>query len=130
LSARAAVVSGGVAKIQFTVWLNPDTAPSAAPPLARWGRAEYYKIECEALAKTACKVEGRSSSPDTRLDSPEDAVISVALVKTPERDVVGHCSPASTRGRADHPFRRGFGGLADNLVAVHNQQLGGSARSS
>jgi hypothetical protein len=97
--ARAVVVSGDVAKIQFTVRLNSDTAPSAAPPLARWGRAEYYKIEREALAETARKVEGRSSSPDTRLDSPEDTVIGVALAKTPEpHDVVGHCQPASTAG--------------------------------
>jgi hypothetical protein len=79
--ARVVVVSGRVAQIQFTVRLNPDTS-STAKPLTGWGHPEYAKIERDALDGTASKLDATSESPDSRHYSPEDTVVSVALVKT------------------------------------------------
>jgi hypothetical protein len=79
--ARVVVVSGRVAQIQFTVRLNPGTS-SAAKPLTGWGHPEYAKIERDALDGTASKLAATSESPNSRLYSPEDTVVSVALVKT------------------------------------------------
>ena len=44
---------------------------------------EYAKIERDALDGTASKIGATSESASGRLYSPEDTVVSIALVKTP-----------------------------------------------
>jgi hypothetical protein len=79
--ARVVVVSGRVAQIQFTVRLNPEPA-AAEESLAAWGRAEYSKIERDARDGAVSKSGLTAESNSTRVYSPEDTIISVALVKT------------------------------------------------
>jgi hypothetical protein len=79
--ARVVVVSGRVAQMQFTVRLNPEPAAAEAS-LAAWGRAEYAKIERDSRDGAVSKPRTTAGSAGTRGYSPEDTIISVALVKT------------------------------------------------
>ena len=79
--ARVVVVSGRVAQIQFTVRLNPEPA-AAEESLATWGRAEYSKIERDARDGAVSKPRLTAEPNGTRVYSPEDTIISVALVRT------------------------------------------------
>ena len=95
--ARVVVVSGRVAQIQFTVRLNPVT-PTAPKPLTSWGRPEYAKIERDALDGTASTIGATPESASGRLHSPQDTVVSIALVKTPSS---APARPVSTQSH--HP---------------------------
>ena len=81
------VVTTGHAVIQLTVRLavNPATTPQHHP-IERWGPAEMSRIERRALALAAGKIatSGTGSVADLGLDAPEDTVISVSLITTPE----------------------------------------------
>jgi hypothetical protein len=84
---RTVVTAGHAAVIQLTVRLavNPATTPRNHP-IERWGPAEMSKIERRALALAASKMaaRGAGSVADLGLDAPEDTVISVSLITTPD----------------------------------------------
>jgi hypothetical protein len=95
--ARVVVVSGRVAQIQFTVRLNPEPA-AAEESLAAWGRAEYSKIERDARDGAVSKPAVTAESTATRVYSPEDTIISVALVKTQSPTSSAHVMSVSSSG--------------------------------
>lgn len=84
---RTVVTAGRAAVIQLTVRLavNPATTPPDHP-IERWGPAEMSRIERRALALAASKMadRGTGSVADLGLDAPEDTVISVSLITTPD----------------------------------------------
>lgn len=84
---RTVVTAGHAAVIQLTVRLavNPVTTPRHRP-IEGWGPAEMSQIERRALALAASKMaaSGTGSVADLGLDAPEDTVISVNLITTPE----------------------------------------------
>jgi len=84
---RTVVTAGHAAVIQLTVRLavNPATTP-AHHPIVDWGPAEMSRIERGALARAASKMaaRGTGSVADLGLDAPEDTVISVSLITTPD----------------------------------------------
>lgn len=84
---RTVVTAGHAAVIQLTVRLavNPATTPQHHP-IERWGPAEMSQIERRALALAASKMaaSGTGSVADLGLDAPEDTVISVNLITTPD----------------------------------------------
>ena len=84
---RTVVTAGRAAVIQLTVRLavNPATTPPEYP-IERWGLAEMSRIERRALALAASKMaaRGADSAADLGLDAPEDTVISVSLITTPD----------------------------------------------
>lgn len=84
---RTVVTAGHAGVIQLTVRLAVD--PATTPPdqpIERWGPAEMSRIERRALALAASKMEasGTGSVADLGLDAPEDTVISVSLITTPD----------------------------------------------
>lgn len=88
---RTVVASGNAALIRLTVRLavDPAATPSPENPIARWGSAEFSRIERRALALAAGKMAASGGgSPDLGLDAPADTVISVGLVTTPNLDPV------------------------------------------
>jgi hypothetical protein len=86
--ARAVLSSGNVATIQLTAQLavDPETTPPAGKPVSRWGPAEFSMIEQRALALAAHKTSATSDRPVNDKDLPENTMISVDLVKTPDLD--------------------------------------------
>ncbi len=83
------VAVGSVARIQLTVRLATDAATphSQAQTVERWGTADFPKIGQRTLALAAHKMAAARRagiSPDPGLDTPEDTVISVGLVSTPD----------------------------------------------
>jgi hypothetical protein len=84
---RTAVTAGHAGVIQLTVRLavNPATTPPDHP-IESWGAEEMSKIERRALALAASKMaaSGTGSVADLGLDAPEDTVISVSLITTPD----------------------------------------------
>jgi hypothetical protein len=83
---RTVVTAGRAAVIQLTVRLAVD--PATTPPdhpIGYWGPAEMSKIERRTLALAASKMaaSGTGSVADLGLDAPEDTVISVSLITTP-----------------------------------------------
>ena len=84
---RTVVTAGRAAVIQLTVRLAVDPATTPRDhPIDRWGPAEMSRIERRALALAASKMaaRGTGSVADLGLDAPEDTVISVSLVITPD----------------------------------------------
>jgi hypothetical protein len=85
---RTVVAGGNAALIQLTVRLavNPATTPSPDKPIAGWGPAEFSRIERRALALAASKMAASAAlaPADAGLDAPEDTVISVGLMTTPD----------------------------------------------
>ena len=84
---RTVVTAGHAAVIQLTVRLAVD--PAITPqhhPIECWGPAEMSQIERRALALAAGKMaaSGTGSVADLGLDAPEDTVISVNLITTPD----------------------------------------------
>ena len=84
---RTVVTAGRAAVIQLTVRLAVD--PAITPqhhPIKCWGPAEMSQIERRALALAAGKMaaSGTGSVADLGLDAPEDTVISVNLITTPD----------------------------------------------
>jgi hypothetical protein len=84
---RTVVTAGLAAVIQLTVRLAVD--PATTPqhhPIECWGPAEMSQIERRALALAASKMaaSGTGSVADLGLDAPEDTVISVDLITTPD----------------------------------------------
>ena len=86
--ARAVVASGNVALIQLTAKLavDPETTPTAGKPVSQWGPAEFSMIERRALALAAHKMSAGPGGQVNHMDLPENTVISVDLVKTPDLD--------------------------------------------
>ena len=84
---RTVVTAGHAGVIQLTVRLavNPATTPPHHP-IEHWGQAEMSQIERRALALAASKMaaSGTGSVADLGLDAPEDTVISVSLITTPD----------------------------------------------
>jgi hypothetical protein len=84
---RTVVTAGHAVVIQLTVRLavNPATTPQHHP-IGRWGPAEMSRIERRALALAASKMaaSGTGSVADLGLAAPEDTVISVSLITTPD----------------------------------------------
>jgi hypothetical protein len=84
---RTVVTAGHAGVIQLTVRLavNPATTPQHHP-IEHWGQAEMSQIERRALALAASKMaaRGTGSVADLGLDAPEDTVISVSLITTPD----------------------------------------------
>ena len=84
---RTVVTAGHATVIQLTVRLAVDPATTPRDhPIDRWGPAEMSRIERRALALAASKMaaRGTGSVADLGLDAPEDTVISVSLVITPD----------------------------------------------
>jgi len=84
---RTVVTAGHAAVIQLTVRLavDPATTPPGRP-IEGWGPEEMSRIERGALARAASKMaaSGTGSVADLGLDAPEDTVISVSLITTPD----------------------------------------------
>ena len=84
---RTMVTTGRAVVIQLTVRLavNPTATPRHRP-IEHWGRAEMSRIERRALALAASKMAagGTGSVADLGLAAPEDTVISVSLITTPD----------------------------------------------
>jgi hypothetical protein len=97
--ARAVVAEGNVAEIQLTIRLALRTgADSEDSPITQWSAAEFAKIEDRALALAAQKMAAarKSDGPaDPGLVAPEDTVIRVGLVSTPDLDEPAHRETAA-----------------------------------
>jgi hypothetical protein len=97
--ARTVVTAGRAGVIQLTARLavNPATTPRHHP-IERWGPAEMSRIERRALALAASKMaaSGTGSVADLGLDAPEDTVISVSLITTPDLGGPGVSAPGLT----------------------------------
>ncbi len=96
---RTVVTTGHAVVIQLTVRLavNPATTPPHHP-IEHWGQAEMSRIERRALALAASKMaaSGTGSVADLGLDAPEDTVISVSLITTPDLDEPSVSDPGLT----------------------------------
>ncbi len=88
--ARAVVADGRTAQVQLTIRLGIDPdGDFPGKPVGEWGPAEFTRIERQALALAASRMDatrhaGGSTAPS--LDSPEDTVIRVGLVSMPDLD--------------------------------------------
>jgi hypothetical protein len=100
---RTVVTAGHAAVIQLTVRLavNPATTPRHHP-IQSWGPAEMSQIERRALALAASKMaaSGTGSVADLGLDAPEDTVISVNLITTPDLGRQSASDPEPTEAAA------------------------------
>jgi hypothetical protein len=88
--ARAVVADGRTAQVQLTIRLGIDPdGDFPGKPVGEWGPAEFTKIERQALALAASRMDATrhaEGSADPSLDSPEDTVIRVGLVSMPDLD--------------------------------------------
>jgi hypothetical protein len=75
----------GVIQLTVRLAVNPATTPRHHP-IERWGPAKMAQIERRTLAVAASKMaaRGTGSVADLGLDAPEDTVISVSLIATPD----------------------------------------------
>jgi hypothetical protein len=102
---RTVVMAGHAAVIQLTVRLAVDPATTPQDhPIDRWGRAEMSRIERRALALAASKMAamGTGSVADLGLDAPEDTVISVSLITTPDLGGPGVSAPDLAEAATAH----------------------------
>ncbi len=95
--ARTVVRAGHAGVIQLTARLRANPATTARHhPGECWGPAEMSRIERRALALAASKIaaSGAGSVAELGLEAPDDTVISVSLITTPDLVTPSPSEPA------------------------------------